>query len=102
MFYDKLISIYNETIIKNEIGHINKSYTFLKNINCDIQPSTVDIIRKTFGEDIESFFIVFSDENISPGTVVSFNNMTYKIDKKVDWIDYKIYSLVGCDVNVSR
>ena len=32
--------------------------------------------------------------------VLKFNNNTYRIDKKIDWIDYKIYSLIGCDINV--
>ena len=100
MFYDKLLSVYSETTKKNEIGQTIKSYEFLYNINCDIQPSTVNIIRKTFGEDIESHFIVFCDEDIKLGTIVKFNNNTYRIDKKIDWIDYKIYSLIGCDINV--
>ncbi|MDB8791950.1 hypothetical protein PN398_14605 [Romboutsia sp. 1001216sp1] len=100
MFYTSRIDIYKETFNKNEIGQSIKSYEFLKNIKCDIQPSTVNIIRKTFGEDIESLFTVFSNEDMSVGTVVRFNNNTYRINKKIDWIDYKVYSIIGCDVNV--
>ena len=100
MFYTSRIDIYKETFNKNEIGQSIKSYEFLKNIKCDIQPSTVNIIKKTFGEDIESLFTVFSNEDMSVGTVVRFNNNTYRINKKIDWIDYKVYSIIGCDVNV--
>ena len=100
MFYTSRIDIYKETFNKNEIGQSIKSYEFLKNIKCDIQPSTVNIIRKTFGEDIESLFTVFSNEDMSVGTVVRFNNNTYRINKKIDWIDYKVYSIIGCDINV--
>lgn len=100
MFYTSRIDIYKETFNKNEIGQSIKSYEFLKNIKCDIQPSTVNIIKKTFGEDIESLFTVFSNEDMSVGTVVRFNNNTYRVNKKIDWIDYKVYSVIGCDVNV--
>lgn len=98
MFYNKILSVYSETEIKNEIGQIIKSYQFLNDINCDIQPSTVNIIQKTFGQDIESLFIVFCNEDLKLGTVVKFNNIVCKINNKIDWIDYKIYSIIGVDI----
>lgn len=101
MFYDFILDIMKCTTIENEIGQDIKTYTIDKSIKCDIQPSNEYILKKTFGNDIESLFIVFCDANIDVGTIVKFNDSCYEINRKVDWIEYKIYSLKGCDVNGS-
>lgn len=99
MFYDFIIDIMKFTIIENEIGQDIKTYTIDESIECDVQPSNQYILKKTFGDGIESLFIVFCDYDLKVGTVVRFSNNYYEINGKVDWVDYKIYSLKGCDVN---
>lgn len=101
MFYDFVIDVMKFTTIENEIGQDVKTYEIDKSINCDVQPSNQYILKKTFGDDIESLFIVFCDYDLEVGTVVKFNNNYYEINSKVDWIEYKIYSIKGSDVNVS-
>lgn len=64
-------------------------------IDCDIQPSTSEIIKNTFGEEVESRFIVYTDGDLHEGTVIQINNELYKVNKKVDWIEYKIYSVIN-------
>lgn len=101
MFYDFVINTLTFTTNENEIGQELKTYSIDKIINCDVQPSNEYIIKKTFGDDIESVFTVFCDDDLVTGTHVMFNNNIYEINGKVDWVDYKIYSLKGCDINVS-
>ena len=44
---------------------------------------------------------MFCDEDLKLGNYILFNEIVYKVNSKIDWIDYKIYSLKGCDVNVN-
>lgn len=102
MFYDFIVNIVilNNSLV-NDIGQTIKKYVKDKEFTCDIQPSTSELVRKTFGEDIESIYTMFCDEGLNLGTYILFNDKVYEINSKVDWVDYKIYSLKGCDVNVS-
>ena len=93
----RLIS--NETTT-NELGQSITTYKKSNEFMCDIQPSTSQIVKKTFGKDIESIYTMFADEDLEEGSYVLFNAKTYVINSKIDWIDYKIYSLTGCDINV--
>lgn len=102
MFYDLIVNIVKlDKSLVNDIGQTIKRYVKDKDFNCDIQPSSSDLIRKNFGDDIESIYTMFCDEDLKLGTYILFNDNVYEINSKVDWVDYKIYSLKGCDINVS-
>lgn len=101
MFYDFIVNIVKpDKSLVNDIGQTIKRYVKDKEFKCDMQPSTSDLIRKNFGEDVESIYTMFCNEDLKLGTYILFDNV-YEINSKVDWVDYKIYSLKGCDVNVS-
>lgn len=95
MFYSFDLNIYNEVTTTNELYVTSIEYVLYKSIKCDIQPSSQTILKKTFGEIIESLFLIFADEDLELGTVVGFNGCKYKINQKVNWIDYYIYSVEG-------
>lgn len=102
MFYDFIVNkVELDDSQINEIGQTIKQYITSEKFMCDIQPSTSEIAKKTFGEDIESIYTMFCDEDLKLGTYILFNEIVYKVNSKIDWIDYKIYSLKGCDVNVN-
>lgn len=102
MFYDFIVNIVKlDKSLVNDIGQTIKRYVKDKEFKCDMQPSTSDLIRKNFGEDVESIYTMFCDEDLKLGTYILFNDNVYEINSKVDWVDYKIYSLKGCDINVS-
>lgn len=95
MFYNFDLNIYNEVTTTNELYVTSTEYILDKNIKCDIQPSSQTILKKTFGELIESLYLIFADEDLELGTVVEFKGCKYRINQKVDWIDYFIYSVEG-------
>ena len=102
MFYDSILEIYSLDEGTNEIGEIIKSFTLGDRIKCDIQPSSDNLVKKTFGEDIESVYTVWADEDIDIGAIAIFNGKIFEINAKVDWDDYKIYSLKSCEVDIKN
>ena len=98
MFYNFLVGIYKEAQEINEIGQCLSKYEFDYNIKCAVQPVSEHLLYKTFGDNIATNFIVYCDEDIEVGTVVKFNNNFYMINNKIDWIDYRIYSIVDYEV----
>lgn len=98
MFYNFLVGIYKEAQEINEIGQCLSKYEFDYSIKCDVQPVSEQLLYKTFGKNIDTNFIVYCDEDIEVGTVVKFNNNFYMINNKIDWIDYRIYSIVDYEV----
>lgn len=85
---------------KNKIGQLVEGYKSDKAIQCNIHPVDEKSIKYVFGEDIKSSLQMFSDENILVNNILVYDNKTYKIEKKINWIDYKIYALLEVDVEV--
>lgn len=102
MFYNFTLRIFKNKNTINEIGQSLNTYSYDYNIKCDIQPSTKQIISKTFGEDIDSVYTIFADEDLDVGTIVKYKNDVFRINAKVDWIDYKIYSIENCEVVINE
>lgn len=102
MFYDSMLEIYSLEEKTNEIGEIIKNFTLGDRIKCDIQPSSANLVQKTFGEDIESAYTVWADEDIDIGAIAIFKGEIFEINAKVDWEDYKIYSLKTCEVDLKN
>lgn len=100
MFYDfKIQEMIQETSGINEIGLGNVTYSEGRKIECDIQPAIKTIVKKTFGENVESSFIMFCDELLELGQFVKYQERIYKINYMYDWIDYKVYSLIESALN---
>lgn len=102
MFYKFIVGVYKETQEINDIGQCLSSYTYNYDIKCDVQPSSEQLLYKTFGKDVESNLIIYCDEDIEVGTIVKFNNNFYMINNKIDWIDYRIYSIVDCEGDIDE
>lgn len=99
-FYDKKLYLTIETKVKNKIGQLIEVYKKDKVFNGDIQPIDEKALKYTWGEDIKSSYQLFSDEDILVNNILVYDNKAYKIEKRIDWIDYKIYALLEADVEV--
>lgn len=94
MFYDFKIDVMKR-ITSSELYKTIEEFAVDYSIDCDIQPATSEIIKKTFGEEIKSSFIIFTDDDLYEGMAIKIKDKLYKINKKVDWINYKIYSVIN-------
>ncbi|WP_195954410.1 phage collar protein [Clostridium tertium] len=99
-FKNKTVYLTIKTKTKNKIGQFIEGYKKDKSIQCNIQPMDEKAIKYTWGEDIKASYQLFSDEDIPVNNILVYDNKTYKIEKKIDWIDYKIYALLEVDVEV--
>lgn len=102
MFYEFILDVYSVDQGVNEIGEIIKNFTYRNRVLCDVQPSSANLVEKTFGEDIESTYTVWADDDIDLGAIVIFQGKVFEVNAKVDWIDYKIYSLKSCEVDLKN
>lgn len=94
MFYDFKVDVMKR-ITSSELYQTIEEFAVDYSIDCDIQPATSEIIKKTFGEEIKSSFIIFTDDDLYEGMAIKIKDKLYKINKKVDWINYKIYSVIN-------
>ncbi|WP_066892942.1 hypothetical protein [Clostridium nigeriense] len=99
-FYDKELYLTIKTKVKNKIGQLIEVYKKNKVFYGDIQPIDEKALKYTWGEDVKSNLQLFTDENILVNNILVYDNKAYKIEKKINWIDYKIYALLEVDVEV--
>lgn len=101
-FYDYIADIYKYTNdAVDEYGVSVDGYMKDTSIECDIQPTGIEKIKKTYGYDIEANYEMYSDENLNESDIVSWNNETYKIQKIIKWDDYCISLLKQEDVKLN-
>lgn len=96
MFYDyEITKLIEKTVIDEELFiesvKLTDDYTFM----ADVQPSNQNVEKSTFGEIKNIEFIIFADADIELGDKVRYNNKVYRIENKIDWLDYKIYGVVS-------
>lgn len=63
---------------------------FVRNIDCDIQPYSQELLLKTYGYDIpvtKRFFIDDIGTDIKIGTILMFGSDKHEIKKLIEW-DY--------------
>lgn len=77
---------------KNENGDFIESATFVKNIDCDIQPYSKELFLKTYGYTVECTKRIFCDLdiNINIGSVFKYKTPLntieiYTITKIINW-----------------
>ena len=98
MFYDYLLFKMIKTITENEIGQEVATWEKGLSFYGDIQPTTGDFKASMgWGDDVKGQFTLYTDEKLTVGGVVSFNDITYEVEKMVEW-DYFIYSLKRVDL----
>lgn len=83
------------------LGNVLTTYLKKSAVQCDIQPIEENTKTKTWGNDIESTWQVFCDEDMNVGDIIIYNNKSYSIEKKIDWISYKIYAIKEVDIKVN-
>lgn len=99
-FKDSTITTTTKTRIKDK-GQVITSYYLDKTYDVDMQPIEESTKTKTWGNDIESTWQVFCDEDMNVGDIIIYNNKSYSIEKKIDWISYKIYAIKEVDIKVN-
>lgn len=100
-FYNKDIYLATFTTTRNEIGQEINAYTKSPTpIPCDIQPIDEKGIKYTWGEDIKATFQVFCDELLKVDDIIVYKDKVYKVERVIDWSDYKIYAIKSSDEEV--
>lgn len=104
MVFFKNATIYTtkKTTVRNAIGQLISTYMKDKELNVNIQPITEESKSKDWGTDINAQYNMYSDELLSVGDLVSYNNKSYTIVKAIYWNTYSIYALSEADVEVSE
>lgn len=100
MFYDFTIYKVVKTTVINEIGQTKETYKKDKAFIGDIQPIDEHTRVKTWGSDTIGTFTLYSNESLMCGDMVYYNK-PYEVEKVIDWIEYKMYSLKESKVFVS-
>lgn len=98
-FKNATLELLKEIKVKNDMGQIVKSYKKTgEGYRVNIQPIEQKAYKYTWGEDIKSTLQVYSDIDLKVNGIISINSKCYKVEKKIDWIDYKIYAILETDV----
>ena len=99
-FKDSTITTTTKTRIKDK-GMLITSYTLDKTYDVDMQPIEEATKVKTWGKDIEATWQMYTDIDLEEEDVIVYNNKSYSIEKKIDWISYKIYAIKEVDIKVN-
>ncbi|MDQ0150036.1 hypothetical protein ACFO6R_08465 [Eubacterium multiforme] len=81
---------------------INKNYILKQPFKCDIQPILEKAIKYTWGSQIKSKLQMYCNENLNVDDVIVVDDITYKVEEKKDWKEYKVYAILECDIDVCR
>lgn len=100
MFYDYKLSKVIETITVDEIGENIKTYLKDKPFEGDIQPVDEATRVRTWGKDVVGTLTLYADESLNVGDIVHYKK-PYRIEKTIDWVDYKMYLLEEVKVIIS-
>lgn len=101
-FYDKTVDIYSHSDdAVDEYGVSIDGYTKKMTIDCDIQPTGIEKIKKSYGYNIEANFEMYSDEELEESDIVLWSNKTFKVEKIIPWDDYCISLLKQEDVKLN-
>ncbi|HHV26002.1 MAG TPA: head-tail adaptor protein [Tissierellia bacterium] len=94
MFYDKEI-----TIVREEEGYLNDEGRWvdgelkpIKTIECDVQPFSSELARKTYGyEEVVQYRIFLDPDNqLETDGTIRYKGEDYKIKRIVPWDSYWI------------
>lgn len=93
MFYDYEVFTATLEEIRNEIGEVEKVFVKGNSFYGDIQPIDESTKAKTWGDDTQATFTLYADKTLYNGDYVYYKEQLFEIEKKVDWMNYKIYAL---------
>ena len=98
-FCDSIITKTTKTVIKNR-GQVITSYKPTESFSVDIQPIEQSTKTKTWGNDIEATYQIYSDVDLAVDDVIVFKGKPYQVEKVIDWISYNIYAIKEVDVKI--
>lgn len=91
-FYNKTIELYSSgDDVRNDAGIvITSAPLYIKNIECDIQPYSKDLLYKNYGYQVDCTKRVFCeiDNDVKLGCIIKYNSINYKIVKIIEWDTY--------------
>lgn len=96
-WYDNILYKVKQTFNKNELGQMIPTNEGTEEFKCDIQPIDEKSYKYTWGEDVKSSIQIFTDKDLFVNDILVNDNKAYKIEKKIDWGDYKIYAILESD-----
>ena len=90
-------SLYNIDGQKDDNGHWSEVPIFIKNVDCDVQPYSKELLIKSYGYDIECnkrFFCDY-DENIGLNSIFKYKDKAgkiyiFQVQKIIDWDDLNL------------
>lgn len=94
MLYNNTLELWNMTEGHKGTNNIwvKGSEEPVKNIDCDIQPYSSDLLKKEYGYDEECTKRIFTDldMNIKMGSVLKdkIKNIDYLVNRIIEWDDY--------------
>lgn len=99
-FYNSILYKTQKVKNKNNIGQQIETYVKANSFKADVQPAGANLVKKTFGEDIECSFVIYCDELLKTGDVIVYKDKTYKVVKTLPW-DYTIAAIKGVDLTAN-
>lgn len=99
-FCDSTITTTIKSSYKDK-GQVITSYALYKTYDVDMQPIEEATKVKTWGKDIEATWQMYTNIDLEEEDVIVYNNKSYSIEKKIDWISYKIYAIKEVDIKVN-
>lgn len=99
-FYNSILYKTQKIKNKNNIGQLIEEYVKSYSFKADVQPAGANLVKKTFGEDVECNFVIYCDEMLNTGDVIVYGNKTYKVMQILSW-DYTIAAIKGVDLIVN-
>lgn len=90
MIKNKIVDLYNKTGAKDDFGGYIETPTFIKSIDCDIQPYSTELLLKNYGYNIEVSKRIFMDidTDIKVGSILKYNNANLEVRKTIPWDNY--------------
>lgn len=84
------MALYNKTGITDQYGGYTETQTCVKDICCDMQPYSADLLLKNYGYNIEVSKRLFMDKesNVVIGSVLKYNSTDYEVRKVIEWDNY--------------
>ena len=96
MFYDYNVGIYNKTPgQKIDSVFIPGVLTWVKDISCDIQPYSAELLLKAYGYDIPVTKRFFIDDikDIKIGTILKYGTENHEVKKIIAWDYFEVMTL---------
>ena len=69
--------------------------TFVRNIDCDIQPYSAELLLRSYGYNIEVTKRFFIDDisDIKIGTILMFGTEKHEVKKIIEWSYFEVFTL---------